>query len=164
MTEPRRCKMPELAYVRTPCHLCGAATEKDAERLCGPVGFSATLSPCGAVFDDDGFAIAPTDESLRVQHEWTMIHYACDEVCIPDRCRPDLSRAAARSVPIRASARTGEEVRMSRPRPSPRPQSSLGVTAEDLGPCRRREEDRRLHPARAQRRRRSLSIRSCSSH
>lgn len=48
---------PALQFVREPCHFCGAG------------------------FDEDGFSINATAESLAAQDDWYGTHYDCFEGC-----------------------------------------------------------------------------------
>ena len=77
--------MPPLVYQREPCHLCGAVDRKDAETKCRPDAW------CGTDFDKDGYAVAPTAESLQAQYAWMSIHY---RLCRGVR-RPRLSEDAS---------------------------------------------------------------------
>ena len=73
--------MPELQYRREPCHLCGAATEKEAATKCRPRSDETGERYCGADFDADGFAISATVESLAAMDTWIDVHHDCFETC-----------------------------------------------------------------------------------
>jgi hypothetical protein len=68
---------PELKYQREPCHKCGAVTEVDAETMCKPESDETGERWCGSDFHE-GYAVAPTQESLLAECAWYDAHYACD--------------------------------------------------------------------------------------
>jgi hypothetical protein len=74
--------MPELKYHREPCHFCGAVNELEAETKCRPTSDETGERYCGADFDKEGFAVAPTQDSLAAQNAWIDIHYDCFEGCV----------------------------------------------------------------------------------
>lgn len=76
--------LPALQFVREPCHLCGAADETEAETKCRPSTDQTGEYYCGCDFDDDGFAITPTPETLAAQDAWYGTHYDCFNGCCAD--------------------------------------------------------------------------------
>ncbi len=74
--------IPELKFTREPCHRCGAADMDEAETKCRPHTDQTGEYWCGAEFDDDGYAIAPTAESLAAQDQWYGAHYDCFRFCV----------------------------------------------------------------------------------
>ena len=74
--------MPELKYVREPCHMCGAVTEGEAEMKCRPSTDQTGERYCGCdTFDADGYALGPTLESMAAQESWYKSHHSCSETC-----------------------------------------------------------------------------------
>jgi hypothetical protein len=82
-TSTLRCPpMPELKYVREPCHMCGAVTEGEAEMKCRPSTDQTGERYCGCdTFDADGYALGPTLESMAAQESWYKSHHSCSETC-----------------------------------------------------------------------------------
>jgi hypothetical protein len=76
-----RCHMPPLKYERMACHACGAETESQAEKTCHPSSDETGEVSCGMEFDDGGYALGPTIESIREQDAWIDIHHDCGIVC-----------------------------------------------------------------------------------
>jgi hypothetical protein len=74
--------IPALQFVREPCHFCGAANEIEAGTKCRPSTDETGERYCGTDFDDEGFSIAPTKESLALQDDWYGTHYDCFRFCV----------------------------------------------------------------------------------
>jgi hypothetical protein len=82
-TSTVRCPpIPELKYVREPCHMCGAVTEGEAETKCKPKSDQTGERYCGCdTFDAEGYALGPTLESMAAQESWYKAHHSCNETC-----------------------------------------------------------------------------------
>lgn len=72
--------MPDLKYHREACWKCGAVTEIDAETMCKPSTDQTGERYCGSDFHE-GFAVAPTSESVLAMDAWIDIHHNCDDEC-----------------------------------------------------------------------------------
>jgi hypothetical protein len=78
---------PELHYQRQICCVCAAVTKKDAETMCRPSDENWGSS-CGAEFDKEGYAVAPTIKSLEAQDAWIVAHLYCGDECVAAKHSP----------------------------------------------------------------------------
>jgi len=73
---------PALKLKREACHLCGARNLSEAETKCRPSSDETGERFCGCdTFDDAGFALGPTIESMVEQERWYREHAQCFGEC-----------------------------------------------------------------------------------
>jgi hypothetical protein len=93
---------PKLQYLRQCCCICTAVTEKDAETTCRPSSDETWGRFCGAEFDKEGYAVAPTIRSMEAQDAWNAAHFYCGDECVAAKHSPHWPMAAVIVGPVLA--------------------------------------------------------------
>lgn len=93
---------PELQHLRQCRCICTAVTAKDAETMCRPSSDETWGRFCGAEFDKEGYAVAPTIRSMEAQDAWIAAHFYCGDECVAAKHSPHWPMAAVIVGPILA--------------------------------------------------------------